>query len=172
MYAFSQPGRQKNKTQCMTLNMLPVEYFTSQLLTQVRPNKWRMPKLNRWTHACIYYVFFQGWNVFVNRVLMDFLSLNIKTLILGEITFCLYVIRLCKRVNRLWLWHLQEALLPGWSGAVGTTVSVGLDGDGTVVKDEVSVWLEMVAAGIVGRKLVTSSTWDSKITALSREPRE
>lgn len=67
---------------------------------------------------------------------------------------------------------LQEVLLPGWSGAVGTTASVGLDGDGTVVKDEVSVWLEMVAAGIVGRKLVTSSTWDSKITALSREPRE
>lgn len=50
---------------------------------------------------------------------------------------------------------------------MGTTVSVGLDGDGIVVKDEVSVWLEMVAAGIVGRKLVTSSTWDSKITVLS-----
>lgn len=45
------------------------------------------------------------------------------------------------------------------------TVSGGLDKDGSVVKDEVSVWLEMVAGGIVGRSLVTSSTWDSKITA-------
>ncbi len=80
MYAFSQPGGQKNKTQCMTLNMLPVEYFTSQLLTQVRPNKWRMSNLNRWTHACIYYGLFQGWNVFANRVLVDLLYLNIKTL--------------------------------------------------------------------------------------------
>lgn len=47
MYAFSQPGGQKNKTESMALNMLPVEYFTSQLLTQVRQNKWRMSNLNR-----------------------------------------------------------------------------------------------------------------------------
>lgn len=84
----------------------------------------------------------------------------------------LCIIVLCKLVNKLWLWHLLDFHLPGWSGAVGTTVSVGLDRDGIVVKDEVSVWLEMVAAGIVGRKLVTSSTWDSRITVLSWEPGE
>lgn len=106
---------------------------------------------------------------------MDILYLKIKTLYWEtfrekSLFVCYSLVQTCQQIEIVTF--TGRSLLPGWSGAVGTTVSVGLDGDGTVVKDEVSVWLEMVAAGIVGRKLVTSSTWDSKITALSQELRE